>query len=226
MINLESLSRDLIENICIYLQIKDTLAFIASSKTLYEFDNDPNIWEYYIKIFTSKNCLIEPRKASETVKKFFQRIYHVCIRVRKALMGLINRFQPNISLEPILIKNFYSKSFQNDIQINAVISKYINKFPFEVYLLFRFLNGETDLHSCLSYTPALFGGISYRNELWEFQFHPIEESSNELFVSMGFHPLAIHELFYLRIYVDVFGRLKFGAGAIFSIIKGNKNFSP
>jgi uncharacterized protein affecting Mg2+/Co2+ transport len=96
--------------------------------------------------------------------------------------------------------------------------QYYNAFPYDVYLLYRFADGEQELYQHLRNTSRLFGGFGYNDQFWEFEFHSINDHSSDILTPLGFHSIAMNEMGKHRIYADSFGCLSFGKGALFTIL--------
>jgi len=105
---------------------------------------------------------------------------------------------------------------KNDLE-NIIIENY-HTIPSDYYILFRLLDGQDMLFNHFPDDVCFFGGYSFNEKYYEFEYLPLSQPEYPFLQRMKFHTLAIDREKGVRYYVDFQNVLKAGTGSILTFL--------
>ena len=221
----EAMDKEILFYITSWLEAEDIVNFSLLSRRFKFILLAKSVWTLQVKNYLPPLQLISDKLPKVISKDFFMNIFKKYASLKNYLSTIINKVNPDVNARKWLENNYkYNHLKKKEIE-NIIIDNY-HCIPMDYYILFRLLDGQDMLINYFAEDICFFGGYSFNDKYYEFEYLPLTAPEFPFLQRLKFHTLAINRDRGFRYYVDFQNVLKAGTGSIFSFLnQRNENGS-
>jgi len=210
------ITKGIVYHISTWLEVEDLINLSLCQKSLKFILTSKNVWDLQIENYLPLK-LISDKLPKLPAKDLFIYIYSKYHKIRNHLAQVILKVNPHMNAIIWLEKNYKNNARKKKELENVVIDNY-HTIPADYYMLFRLLDGQDMLLHHFPEDVCFFGGYSFNEKYYEFEYLPLSQPEFPFLQRMKLHTLAIDREKGVRYYVDFQNVLKAGTGSILTFL--------
>ncbi len=211
------LDKEIICYITSWLEVSEIVNFGLAHNYLKFILKAKSVWNLQIKNYLPCPSLISDKFPKLSPKDLFIDVFSKYNKLVNLLSHIIQKVNQNMNARKWLDDN-YKKNSNKRKDLEDIISESYHCIPMDYYMFFRLLDGQDMLFQHFPQDVCFFGGYSFNEKYYEFEYLPFTQPEFPLLEKLKFHTIAINRDRGIRYYVDFDNILKGGVGSIFTFL--------